>query len=310
VYRLRLEPVPENIGFSFLKFFWTAYLLTPGVGKMSALFDNTNGKRRDVLNQEYESFTAPFTRSGRSSVVPSPPWHYAGWLMNVAVRFDGVQSAELVQPALGRLTGNGCIHFADWQATTNGHELVDPVYAQYRETIVIVEIERPDGTLSNFCPFIWVDQDISLIRGLLQGWPKKFGSTHLTRSLPIEHVAAAPLKRGTRMGATLSVKDRRLIEATLKLTGDVGHPYGFLANKTIGTIGWPDLSRPARCPELTWVLPDIQGKVASDWHDAEATITVLPHPVEELSLLGGLQAERASVGWVGITVVGTLPLFS
>jgi len=78
--------------------------------------------------------------------------------------------------------------------------------------------------------------------------------------------------------------------------------------KTSGTVGWPDLTQPAHCPELSWVLPDIQGRVSSDWHDAEATIHVLPHPVEELSLLGELKAGGASVGWVGITVVGALPL--
>jgi hypothetical protein len=260
------------------------------------------------MNQEFESFTAPYTRSGRSAIVPAPPWHYAGWLMNVAVRCDTSNSSALLPPALGRLTGNGCIHFADWQATTDGSELIDPVYAQYRETIVIVEIERPDGALYNFCPFIWVDQDISLIRGLLQGWPKKQGTTYLTRSLPIEHAAAAPLKAGSRMGASLSVKDRRLIEAAITLTGEVGRPYGFLANKTIGTIGWPDLTQPVQRPKLSWVLPDIQGKVASAWHDAEATIRVLPHPVEELILLGELKAERASVGWIGITVIGAQPL--
>jgi hypothetical protein len=191
------------------------------------------------------------------------------------------------------MNGSGCLHFADWQATTDGHELLDPVYAQYRETIVVVEIERPDGKLFNFCPFIWVDQDISLVRGFLQGWPKKLGSTYLTRSLPIEHHAAAPLRAGSRMGATLSVKDRRLIEVALELTGKVGRPYGFLANKTIGTVGWPDLTKPGHYPELKWVLPDIQGKVASDWHDAKATVNVLPHPVEELSLLGEIKAKGA-----------------
>ncbi len=260
------------------------------------------------MNQEFKSFTAPYTSSGRSAIVPSPPWHYAGWLINVAIRCDTANSPAVVPPALGLLTGNGCIHFAEWQATTDGHELVDPVYAQYRETIVIVEIERPDGKIYNFCPFIWVDQDISLIRGLIQGWPKKFGTTCLTRSLPLEHPAAAPLKAGSRLGATLTVKERRLIEASLRLTGEAGRPYGFLTNRTIGTVGWPDLTQPANGPELGWVLPDIQGKVASEWHDAEATIRVLPHPVEELSLLGELKAERGSVGWAGITIVGAQPL--
>lgn len=256
------------------------------------------------MTQEFAGFTAPFTASGRSAIVPPPPWHYAGWLMNVAVSFATANSVAVVPAALGRLTGHGCIHFADWQATTDGRELVDPVYAQYRETIVIVEIERPDGSLFNYCPFIWVDQDISLIRGLLQGWPKKFGTTHLTRSLPLDHVAAAPLKSGSRLGASLSVKERRLIEASLTLTGEVGRPYGFLANKTIGAVGWADLTQPGKTPEIAWVLPDIQGKVASEWHEAKADIKVLPHPVEELGLLGDLQAVGASVGWVGITVVG------
>lgn len=260
------------------------------------------------MKSGFSGFTAPFTASGRSAIVPPPPWHYAGWLMNVSMRFDTSNSAALVPPLLGRLTGNGCIHFADWQATTDGRELVDPVYAQYRETIVIVEIERPGGTLYNFCPFIWVDQDISLIRGLLQGWPKKFGTTYLTRSMPIEHAAAGPLRAGSRMGATLSVKDRRLIEAALELTGKAGRPYGFLANRTIGTVGWPDLTQPEQSPVLRWMLPEIQNKVSSDWHDAEATITVLPHPVEELSLLGDLKAGGASVGWIGITITGAKPL--
>ncbi len=260
------------------------------------------------MNHDIASFTAPFTESGRSAIVPAPPWHYAGWLINVAVACDTAQSAAIVPPPLGRLTGKGCIHFADWQATTDGRELVDPVYAQYRETIVIVEIERPDGALFNFCPFIWVDQDISLIRGLLQGWPKKLGSTYLTRSLPIDHAAAAPLKAGSRLGASLTVKERRLIEAGLELTGNPGHPYGFLANRTIGTVGWPDLTRPEQRPELKWLLPDIRGKVMSDLHEAEASIRILPHPVEELSLLGDLKAAGASVGWAGITITGAQAL--
>lgn len=260
------------------------------------------------MSGEFKSFTAPFTASGQSAIVPPPPWHYAGWLMNISICCDTLNSASLVPSSLGRLTGKGCIHFVDWQATTDGRELVDPVYAQYRETIVIVEIEQPNGKLYNYCPFIWVDQDISLIRGLLQGWPKKFGTTYLTRSLPIDHIAAAPLKAGSRMGATLTVKERRLIEAELKLTEKTGQPYGFLTNKTIGTVGWPDLTQPANYPELKSVLPNIQNKIASNWQDAEAKINVLPHPIEELSLLGKLKSDAASVGWIGITVVGALPI--
>lgn len=146
----------------------------------------------------HRSFTAPFTLSGRSALVPQPPWHYAGWLLNVAFSFDAPAAAALVPPAAGTPIGQGCVHFAEWQACTDGHELLDPVLAQYRETIVVLEIERPDGSRCMYCPAIWVDQDISLLRGLLQGWPKKMGSTWLTRTLPLDHPAAAPLAAGTR----------------------------------------------------------------------------------------------------------------
>ncbi len=260
------------------------------------------------MSDGIRSFTAPYTASGRAALVPPPPWHYAGWLMNVAVTLETDRGAAFVPPALGKPTGTGCVHFADWQATTDGSELLDPVYAQYRETIVIVEIERPDGALFNFCPFIWVDQDISLLRGLLQGWPKKLGSTWMTRSLPIDHPAAAPLKAGSRLGASLAVKERRLIEARLTLTGRPGAPLGFLTRAVVGTVGLPDLTRPEQPPQLRWLLPDIRGKVASSWHEAEADLAVLPHPVEELSLLGRLEVTAASVGWAGITVAGAAPL--
>eukprot|EP01036_Dinobryon_divergens_P020709 gene20709-28411_t len=92
------------------------------------------------------SFTPPFTSSGRSALVQAPPWHYAGWLVNVAFEFDAGRAAALVPAALGTATGKGCVHFADWQSCgDDGRELLDPVYAQYRETIVVLEIAAGQG---------------------------------------------------------------------------------------------------------------------------------------------------------------------
>ena len=254
----------------------------------------------------HRSFTAPFTATGRSALVPPPPWHYAGWLLNVGFSFDPAAAAALVPPAAGRATGKGCVHFADWQATTDGHELLDPVLSQYRETIVVLEIERHDGSRCMYCPAIWVDQDISLVRGLLQGWPKKMGSTWLTRSLPLDHPAAAPLRAQSRLGASLAVKDRRVLEAQATLTGQPGRPLGFLAQPTIGAVGWPDLRQPQQVPQITLVKSDIRGRVGGDWAGATATLRLWPHPSEDIGLLGELVAEEASAGWLGITVAGAL----
>jgi len=250
------------------------------------------------------SFTPPHTVSGRSALVAAPPWHYAGWLLNIGFRFEAARGAALVPPDIGRTTGSGWVHFADWQATTDGSELLDPVQAQYRETIVVLEVERPDGSRCGVCPAIWVDQDVSMLRGLLQGWPKKMGSTWLTRSLPLEHPAAAPLRAGTRLGASLAVKDRRVIEAEARLTGEPGRPLGFLAMSTLGVVGFPDLREPTRAPALRLLRAEVVQPVASGWHAATASLRVYAHPREELSLLGELQAGDASAGWFGLTVVG------
>lgn len=249
-------------------------------------------------------FTPPFTPRGLASIVPPPPWHYAGWLLAVEFECDPGRAAAFVPEAVGKANGRGTVHFADWQATTDGSELLDPVQSQYRETIVLLELVRPDGSAANFCPFIYVDQDVSLVRGHLQGWPKKMGSTWLTRSLPLEHPAAAPLREGTRLGATLAVKDRRLVEARLELTGRPGEPLGFAARPTFLTIGFPDLTRPERPPELRHVRSIVTDKVASAWHEARAELAFLDAPREELYELRPGRVTRASAGWMAMTIRG------
>lgn len=254
------------------------------------------------------SFTAPFTASGRSALVQAPPWHYAGWLVNVAFEFDAARGAALMPPELGTPTGKGCVHFADWQACGNDErELLDPVYAQYRETIVVLEIAAGPGEATRFhCPLIYVDQDISLLRGWLQGWPKKIGHTWVTRSLPLIHPAAAPLAAGSRLGASLSVKERRLVDASVTLTGEKAQRLGFLCAPTVGAVGWPDLTQPGSVAAPRYLRADIIDRVESGWTAGTATLRFHEHPVEELALLGDVRATTASAGWMGITVRGAL----
>jgi len=250
-------------------------------------------------------FTPPFTPRGLASLVTPPPWHYAGWLVNVEFDCDRDRAAAFVPTELGGATGRGTIHFAEWQSTTDGSELLDPILSQYRETIVLLELERPGGP-ANFCPLIYVDQDVSMLRGQLQGWPKKMGSTWLTRSLPLEHPAAAPLRQGTRLGATLSVKDRRLVEARLTLTGRPGEPLGFAARPTYGTVGWADLTRPADGPRLRFLRPVVSERVGGSWHEATAELAFFETPREELADLRLRAVRRASAGWLGITITGAV----
>jgi hypothetical protein len=246
-------------------------------------------------------FSPPLTPGGRSSLVPPPPWHYAGWLFSIEVELDEQMAAAYLPPGLGRSTGRGAIHVADWQATTDGSELLDPAYAQYREVFVLVEAER-DGSLVNFCPYIYVDQDISLLRGLLQGLPKKLGSVWMTRTYPLDHVAAAPLHAGTRLGASLAVKDRRLMNLELTLTGEAGDAIGFLRQPTFGFLGLPNLlgeTTPAD-PQIVRMAADTLVRGAS-WA-ATASVEFLSSPRDELADLAPTRVIAASAGYAALSI--------
>ncbi|HYG91910.1 MAG TPA: acetoacetate decarboxylase family protein [Azospirillum sp.] len=246
-------------------------------------------------------FTAPLSPQGRSSLAPAPPWHYAGWLFSIDYEVDTATAAGFLPEGFGKATGRATVHFADWQATSDGSELLDPVYSQYRECFVLVEAER-DGAPVNFCPFIYVDQDVSMIRGWLQGLPKKFGSVWITRTYPLDHVAAAPPRAGTRLGASLAVKDRRLAQAALTLTGGEGRHLGLLAKPTYGLFGLPSIVGGATAAEPRLVRMVADSKEFGPFYAADAALELFPAPRDELDALAPKRVLDASAGYFAMTV--------
>jgi hypothetical protein len=55
------------------------------------------------------------------------------------------------------------------------------------------------------------------MRGLVQGWPKQFGTVWITRAAPLPSKAAPTEAAGGKFGATLSVRDHRVVEARVTL---------------------------------------------------------------------------------------------
>lgn len=248
-------------------------------------------------------FTPPFTPSGNSSLLPAPPWHYAGNVLSLAFDTEPLAAQSLLPDGFGAATGRAYGHFCDWQATTDGSELQDPAYAQYKEFFVLIEALR-DQAPALYCPFIYVDQDISLVRGLLQGWPKKLGSIWITRSYGLDHPAAAPLQAGTRMGGTLAVKDRRLAEAAVTLTGAAGERLGFLSIPTFALIAGPTLlGKPDQGPK-TLARATIENAVSGSFVAGEGSLQFLDSPRDELSLLQPKGPAKASFGSFAMTITG------
>jgi hypothetical protein len=163
----------------------------------------------------------PRSPQGQASIVPAPPWHYSGDVLTLEYRARPGSVArwlpEDVEPAPEDPDAVAVI-FADWQSCSDdGAELLDPVRSQYKEAFVVVRCAYRGATYSR-CILIWVDKDFALARGWFQGYPKKLGSIWMTRPVTVGR-AGPRLEAGGTIGATLAANDRRLIDATLTISG-------------------------------------------------------------------------------------------
>jgi len=176
-----------------------------------------------------KGFMFPRTPTGQASVLPSPPWHYSGQLLTFEYRTD-VAAVAAHLPAGIQLAdedpGAVALIWADWQSCGNDFaELLDPVRAQYKEVFLVVRCKYQGETYTR-CLFIWVDKDFAMLRGILQGYPKRLGSIHMTRPAAVGK-GGPRLKPGGTFGTTLAVNDRRIAEGRFTITGESDH-NGFV----------------------------------------------------------------------------------
>lgn len=256
------------------------------------------------------SFLFPKTPSGKSSLIPPPPWHYSGEMLTVEYRTDPDRIAELIPEGATLASedpGAVAMIWADWQSTGDSfEEILDPVRSQYKECFVVIRCEWEDETWSR-CPYIWVDKDFALVRGYHQGYPKKLGDIWMTRPITVGR-AGPRLEPGGTFGATIAAADRRIAQAKITLrepaaaAGFVnGHP--MLHNRV-----WPAIESDGdnAMDELV-TMSGYDGEISDVW-SGDADIEIFDSPTEELSLLepremmGGFY-HRVGVSWKGGTTL-------
>lgn len=238
-----------------------------------------------------KGYTLPRTPGGMSSLAPAPPWHYVGSCLAVEYEADPEAVRSFLPEGLDYSSPQCAVYFIEWQyASESGEELLDPVRSQYRETIFLISAAC-EGTACAFCPFIWVDQDVSLMRGLAQGWPKQIGSTWITRAYDLPSRANPGRGPGARFGATLTVKDRRLVEAVVTLreqTSQLPSP-GFAA--AVNTRHFPELAAGRHDMPAVYELVKLKSRdvhISPAWK-GEAELRIFDNPYLELSDLRPLR---------------------
>jgi len=256
----------------------------------------------------------PRTATGQASLLPPTPWHYSGDLLTVEYRTDPQRVRDLLPPDVDLVHDDedpGAVAFiwADWQSCGDDRaEILDPVRSQYKEAFVVVRC-RYQGQIYSRCVFIWVDKDFALVRGYLQGYPKKLGSIHQTR--PITVGSAGPrLEAGGRFGMTLAAGDRRLANATVTLAGEVaeggfvnGHP--MLHHRWFPRIELDGRDSLAEVVTMSGVDVEL-GPV----YGGEASLELFDSPTEELTLLAPREILGGYFRTVGTTFAGGRTLLS
>ena len=167
---------------------------------------------------DVKGFFYPRTASGRSSLIPSPPWYYSGDLLTVEYRTDPARVAELLPAPLSLAEEDpGAVAFiwADWQSCSSSREeLLDPVRAQYKEAFVVVRCSSRARHSRAVSTSGWTRTSRSagaFTRAIRRSWVPcgRPGRILLARCTQI-----GP---GGVFGATLAAGDRRLAEAVLTL---------------------------------------------------------------------------------------------
>jgi acetoacetate decarboxylase len=213
-------------------------------------------------------FWYPRTATGRSSLLPPPPWHYSGDLLTVEYRTDPSRVAELLPDPL-RLApddpGAVALIWADWQSCgDDGAELLDPVRAQY------------------------------------QGYPKKLGSIHLTRPHPFGR-AAPRIAPGGRFAGTLAAADRRLAQAVVTLRSQ-SPSNGFVNAHPMAHHRWvPSIEKGAPDALDELVLSASASVEAGPAWCGDAFLELFDSPVEELARLSVLEILGGYYRQVGVT---------
>lgn len=246
--------------------------------------------------QMLKGFTVPRSPLGTASLTPPPPWHYAGEVLAVEFWNDPDVSADILPRGVkldALCWGRSVALFVDCQFTASGDEYLDPARYQCREFIVLLDATW-QGSRIAWCPYAYADNDAAIMRGWIQGYPKKLGVVHQTRSFSAASAASAPLASKSRFAGCVSSRGQRLAEARVILRERADHLVGLLDRPIVARRYFPRLcagmhDKPA-VDELVRCM--MENFLISNLWVGEGELSFPEAHGEELDMLGPIKVGR------------------
>jgi len=255
---------------------------------------------------QLKGYTLPLTTKGKSSIVEPPPWHYGGEVMQLVFRTDEKRVRKLIPPPLeiGPEPGRGIVWFVEWVSVSESNPdlaFINPERAVYRECLVMVQCSFR-GEPGYVVPYIWVDNDFTLMRGFVQGFPKKLGRIYRTKLSELN-----PKTGGKRVGAKMKgiceAHGERIVEGSLVFTRQAAASelpaVRFYLMRHFPNI--EDPSKPAVHELAISKISDV--KVADVWA-GDAELKFFESALEEIADLSPIEILGGFFHSMGMTIHG------
>ena len=251
-----------------------------------------------------QGWTLPQSATGRSSIVAPPPWHYSGEIIAVDFKAPVDAVAALLPDGMEPAPdGSASVVFADWCSASDHDQrvLADPGVGQYREAYLVLHAQRGDKKVGRV-PFIWVDSELSLLRGQIQGFPKKLGQIAMTRPVALGK-GGVRKQAGSRFAAHATSHGRRVLSAAVMLQGTAERLPRAATLPLVHTRLFPsiDKEQPAVHELQLGAIADFE---CGPIHTGPGQLQLGDTEYEELAQLGPLSVGAGYVFSMAFSVVG------
>jgi len=251
-------------------------------------------------------YTLPLTPKGKSSIVEPPPWHYGGEVMQLIFRTSEERAREIIPPPLemGPEPGKGIVWFVEWESVSESNPdlaFVNPERAVYQECLVMIQCGYK-GETGYIVPYIWVDNDFTLMRGYIQGFPKKLCRIHRTKLYDLN-----PKTSGRRIGAKMKgiceAHGERIIEGSL-IFNRQAEPAELPSIRFYLMRHFPDIEDPTKPIVHELAISQVSNVAVANIWAGDVDLRFFESAVEEVALLSPIETLGGFFHSMGLTISG------
>ena len=255
-------------------------------------------------------FTHFLTPMGRGSVVEEGPWHYGIDYISVYYRGDVDSLQKLLPSKLRVVDGTAVAYVSEFVSLSEKNPdatYLDPAQTIYREAGIGVMC-RYGEKKGVFFPFMWVDRDWAMIRGWLNGYPKKIADEIAMTRFHIHNKLAQSPDVGVKMAGYCTRHGTRLMKVWIKIEKKGKADDLIKFGSTFGFRHFPKTHESQTgVAELVEVIKTNM-RVSDVWIGEGGVELGESIPSEELELARPLEIIKAAHYKAGFTIEGAITL--